>query len=369
MPLVYDVDLFAREREPLSCNNGHRRVPAWQVPESEVPLMVSESELSTIRERDRSESFEGRPWLLSPAPVRDIPLSELCAPRVRNNSLEKGYCRERRAGRWIERRITSNVQGGSNIRVLPSCVDFETGELLRPYVCVKDCQYNGDELEIDPRDIKFMQRGESRASDIRSVRASCERFKWIVRANERKVRLFLTLTYAENMWDVTRLYEDFRRFWQKLRRRFPVSGYLCACEPQKRGAWHMHILILSNSPGLYIPNRQVNRLWGHGFTKTQRVYSVRDVGSYLTSYLTNIKDGKGTKKGGRLSLYPVGFRFARWSRGVRRCSESSWRGSIGSHLSGLEHYALCFDFQNEKRLGGGFSIFSRIVLFCKEKPK
>lgn len=366
MPVIYPIDL--RYDEPLSCNNGHRRVPAYQVPASEIPLICSEKEWEEIKRRDY-------PWLYDTSRVHakyNIPLEELCKPRNRDSSLSKGYIREKRAGRWVERRVCSCVSGGCGIRVLPRFVDFETGEELRPYVRVSDMEWDGENLLYSEKDVRFMERHEKRADNMRSVRASCENFKWLVRANERKVRLFVTLTYSENMTDTRRLYDDFRKFFQKLRRAVPaVSGYLAACEPQKRGAWHVHVLLLSNNPMLYVPNKLVHEKWGRGFTKTQRVRSLRDVGSYLTSYLTNIKNGKGTKKGARLNLYPLGFRFCRWSRNIRRVSSGSWYGGFGDAFKGLEggSYVTCFDYQNETKKDDGILIFSRVALFCKEKPK
>ncbi len=363
MPVIFN-DLFS---PVLSQNNGHRCVKAYEVPSSEIPLICSDSEWDTIRRRDY-------PWLYNtPIHVKDdIPLSELCRARKRDTSLDKGYIREKRAGRWVERRVSSCVSGGCAIRVLPRMVDFETGEELRPYVRVKDMEWDGENMLYSHKDVRFMERHENRADNMRSVRRSCESFKWIVRANERKVRLFVTLTYRENMRDTRRLYDDFRKFFQKLRRAVPsVSGYLAACEPQKRGAWHVHVLLLSNNAFLYIPNSLVNKKWGHGFTKVQRVSSVNDVGAYLTSYLTNIKDGRGTKKGSRLSLYPLGFRFCRWSRGVRRVSSGSWFGGFGDSFKGLEggSYSTCFDYQNTTLKQDGVKIISRVALFCKEKPK
>lgn len=364
MPVIFDNPL----NPLLSYNNGHRRVPAWAVLPDEVPLICSDSEWEMIKRRDY-------PRLYNPDSVHaknDLPLSELCKPRNRDSSYEKGFVRERRAGRWVERRLTSCVSGGCKIRVLPRTVDFETGEELRPYVRVSDMDWDGENLLYSYKDVRFMERHESRADNMRSVRESCERFKWLVRANERKCRLFITLTYADNMTDTSVLYDDFRKWFQKIRRAVKgVTGYLAACEPQKRGAWHVHVLLLSNNPALYISNKLVNKKWGRGFTKTQRVRSLHDVGSYLTSYLTNIKNGSGTKKGARLALYPLGFRFCRWSRGVRKVCESRWDGVFGDHFNGFfdGSYSLCFDYQKETKKEDGTLIFSRIALFCKEKPK
>lgn len=377
-PIHYPIgDIFAPEGGAiLSENNGHRRCPAYQVPESEVPLICSEKEWNVILERERANL-----GLFVPAYVEDS-APVLCPKRNRDSSFHVGYVRETSAGSWRERRLCSCVSGGSYIRVLKRRIDYETGEELRPYVRVSDCEYDGDRLLYSPEDVRYMCQSGSRGDNMRSVKDSCNRFKWMVRANERFVRLFVTLTYAENMRDTSRLYQDLRRFVQKLRRLAPtytdsdgrersvITGYLAACEPQKRGAWHVHLLVLSTvRPSLYISNKQVCKKWGHGFTKTQRVRHVRDVGEYLTAYLSNIKDGKGTKKGARLYLYPVGFRFTRWSRGLVEPEKANFYGDFGDWFRDLSAFSLCFDYQNETRRPGGLKILSRIALFYMEKPK
>lgn len=367
MPVIYPIgDLFAPgSGEPLTVNNGHRRVPAWAVPENEIPLVCSDKEWEEIRQREL-EALTIKSYV--PPRVAEAPLLAL---RNRDSSLKKGYVREVRAGAWVERRCSSMVSGGCKIRVLPGeAIDTLTGEVKRPYVRVSDCRWNGDELEFDDSDVRGMERHASRADNVRGVRESCDRFKWLVRANERLVKLFVTLTYAENMTDTKRLYEDFRRFWPRLRRNFPdVEGYLMACEPQKRGAWHVHLLLLTRKPSLYIPNKRVRSLWGRGFTKVQRVRNVRDVGAYLTSYLTNVRSGKDTKKGARLRLYPLGFRFCRWSRGVEKPEKRAFYGCFGDSFKNLFCYNLCYDYQNTSRLPSGETIVFRVSLFCYEKPK
>ena len=212
MPVIYPIgDLFAPgSGEPLTVNNGHRRVPAWAVPENEVPLVCSDKEWEEIRRRELEALT-----IKSYVPPRFVE-APLLAPRNRDSSLKKGYVREVRAGAWVERRCSSMVSGGCKIRVLPGeAIDTLTGEVKRPYVRVCDCKWNGEELEFDDSDVRGMERHACRADNMRSVRESCDRFKWLVRANERLVKLFVTLTYAENMTDTKRLYEDFRRFWPR----------------------------------------------------------------------------------------------------------------------------------------------------------
>ena len=50
--------------------------------------------------------------------------------------------------------------------------------IIRPYVRVSDMDWDGDNLLYSEKDVRFMERHSSRSDNIRSVRESCERFKW-----------------------------------------------------------------------------------------------------------------------------------------------------------------------------------------------
>ena len=199
---------------------------------------------------------------------------------------------------------------------------------------------------VDTRTGEFIefQHNESRAQDKASVAQSLKRLRDIINANTENpdAALWVTLTYAENMTDSNRLYEDFRRFWQRFtyylnKRGLPRAEYITAAEPQGRGAWHLHGLFLFPDKAPFIPNANMARIWGHGFTKTTNLKGVDNIGLYLTAYLGDMelteaisagalhggrlgetkREGKAVIKGARLHLYPAGFNIYRHSRGVK----------------------------------------------------
>jgi hypothetical protein len=133
---------------------------------------------------------------------------------------------------------------------------------------------------------------------------------------------------------------DFDVFMKALKREYSKHKleYIAVAEPQERGAWHMHLMLKSDQPVLYIPHETMDRLWkrgkdGKGSTNTVRLKS-DDVGAYYTSYfksleaegvedpnavyVTDEKTGKKYKKGARLHFYPKGMKFYRCSRGIAR---------------------------------------------------
>lgn len=209
------------------------------------------------------------------------------------------------------------------------------------------------ELYIDKRtgEVKEFRHSENRAESKASVAQSLRKLRDLINANltDPETALWVTLTYAENMRETKRLYEDFRRFWQRFlyylhKHEYPPAEYITAAEPQARGAWHLHGLFLFPDKAPFIPNADIERIWRHGFTKTKSLTGIISPGLYLTSYLgdmelseafragsikgriaeASITDEQGKRqkkaviKGARLRLYPPGFNLYRTSRGVKR---------------------------------------------------
>lgn len=202
-------------------------------------------------------------------------------------------------------------------------------------------------------EIKEVQHKKSRINDKASVAQSLARLRDLINCNLENPNnaLWVTLTYAENMTDTVRLYEDYRRFWQRFcyymkKKEYPRPEYIITAEPQARRAWHLHCLFITYDQKFpFIPNADVARLWKQGFTKTQSLKGINDVGLYLTCYLgdmeltealnagitkgkdiheVEITDEQGKKqkkaviKGARLAMYPANFKMYRTSRKIKR---------------------------------------------------
>lgn len=205
-------------------------------------------------------------------------------------------------------------------------------------------------LNLKTGEIGQYEHAETRKDNEQSVYRSLKRLRQIINANvvdKSKIR-WVTLTYAENMTDTERLYEDFRRFWQRFKYYcksigFDKVDYILANEPQGRGAWHMHIFFIFEKNAPFIENNVLRDIWGHGFVSIKKIDgNIDNLGAYLSAYLgdmeisedkvrhyqqdfkvNNIKVVQGEKvnkyvlKGARLSLYPVGFNIYKHSRGIK----------------------------------------------------
>lgn len=190
---------------------------------------------------------------------------------------------------------------------------------------------------------------DNRSNNIAEVSQSLKRLREYINTNVTDLSKckWITLTYKENMTDTKRLYEDFKKFIMKFRYKYGHFEYIVACEPQGRGAWHMHLIIIFDNVAPFIPNSDIEKLWGHGFTKTKAFRGdVTDIGRYLTAYLGDMEyesfissgvdynhirfkeidviDGikldkpKKFVKGGRLYMYPANFNLYRISRGIKK---------------------------------------------------
>lgn len=212
----------------------------------------------------------------------------------------------------------------------------------------------GHGVDIRTGELVEFQHNTSRAGNKDSIKQSLKRLRGILNANLENPEnsIWLTLTYAENMRDEKRLYSDFHAFWKRFQRYQKRENqapalYIACTEPQGRGAWHLHVILIFPEKAPFIPNADMAQLWGHGFTKTKSLKTIDNPGLYLTAYLgdmelaeaaqggainTKIKevdvtgeDGtrhkKAIIKGARLHMYPPSINIYRTSRKIkRRCS-------------------------------------------------
>ena len=96
--------------------------------------------------------------------------------------------------------------------------------------------------------------------------------------------IFLTLTFKKNIVSIRRANNLFKDFTKRLNYRLGTKiKYIVVPEFQKRGAVHYHIVYF-NLP--YIDKAEIQRIWGHGFTRIETVRKVRDMGAYLSKYLS-----------------------------------------------------------------------------------
>jgi hypothetical protein len=99
---------------------------------------------------------------------------------------------------------------------------------------------------------------------------------------------FLTLTFKENVQDVKLANSHFKNFIKRFGYKLDLKiKYSAVIEFQKRGAIHYHV-VLYNVP--YFDVNELSEIWGHGFTKLNKIDQVDNIGAYVTKYMTKDND-------------------------------------------------------------------------------
>ena len=166
----------------------------------------------------------------------------------------------------------------------------------------------------------------SRLDNLKSTKQTMKKLRRIIAHNFTggQNQLWITLTYRDHVTETAIVYRDFKAFIRRIRNQFGKVDYITVIEPQASGRWHLHVL-LKNDSELTIPNNDLAKMWGQGFTKTKRLRRADRVGNYLIAYLSNLQIGddegsqnKAIIKGARLYMYPKGIRIYRTSRGIEK---------------------------------------------------
>lgn len=197
-------------------------------------------------------------------------------------------------------------------------------------------------VNINSGEVCDYNRSSSRSDNTDSLRYTFKHIRGLINTNctiPQNLH-WVTLTYADNMTDTKTVYKDFDSFRKRFYRYCDKIGrkrpeYIAVLEPQARGAWHIHLILIWDNKRPFIDNNSTFApMWGHGYTKIQACPNSDNLGAYLSAYLgdvpiteysgdvtkAQIKTVKGKRyiKGGRLSLYPVGTNIVRHSRGIKQ---------------------------------------------------
>jgi hypothetical protein len=201
-------------------------------------------------------------------------------------------------------------------------------------------------LNVATGEVLESQHISNRSDNLASIRKSMIRLCDLLNTNVTNPTYcrWITLTYSTNMTDPEKLTRDFTNFMKKLRRRCGPCEYIMIAEPQGRGAWHAHAVLIFPCKAPFISNSSLTTIWGQGFVNVRSLQNINNIGRYVTAYLSDIelceatelddviktstikdvkitldgeqKIGKRIIKGGRLHLYPPQFNLYRRSKGI-----------------------------------------------------
>lgn len=142
------------------------------------------------------------------------------------------------------------------------------------------------------------RKAERRSQTIRDARNCCRRLALM---NFSENDTFMTLTFADNIQDITYADNEFKKFMKRFNYKYKSkSKFLAVREFQRRGAIHYHILIDWRLPAalkkesLRSLEREIGtNTWGHGYVNLRPLRGqkkgdkpVDNVGAYLVKYMT-----------------------------------------------------------------------------------
>jgi len=168
-----------------------------------------------------------------------------------------------------------------------------SGNVVEIYTFEEGFYYNEPDFYIEPGE-KKQEKVFKKEVDISSIYRTKRTLRRLIESNTGaysdggKVLAgrFVTLTFKENVRDLTVANREWNRFIDRFNRKFYERGYLKYVgvpEFQKRGAVHYHALFF-NMPFLKDAHQKIWDSWGHGFVFREDVKK-GSVTRYLSKYI------------------------------------------------------------------------------------
>ncbi len=139
--------------------------------------------------------------------------------------------------------------------------------------------------DIRTGNIEEYNHSTTRAGSAQSLRRSIALFRQMVANNVIDVSACrgITLSYRENVQDVSKLRNDQKNFIRRLRKEWQDFEYLSALEYQERAALHAHMIIVCPEPITYLDYKMVHNCWGKkGSAHVDLIHSDSQITNYLT---------------------------------------------------------------------------------------
>lgn len=156
-----------------------------------------------------------------------------------------------------------------------------TGHVLEVYEFEKLPRLPGKKRELRYKKYDDDFNADPKITRKQNMQKSRNNLRRLISANFDESSKFITLTFKDNLKCVKTANRHFKRFIQRLRRRYDNFGYATVIEFQLRGAVHYHMI--ANLP--YISNSELSNVWGHGFVKINDISHVDNVGAYMIKYM------------------------------------------------------------------------------------
>jgi hypothetical protein len=147
---------------------------------------------------------------------------------------------------------------------------------------------NDEDNQVKETEDQIRQRTFRRAKNKLVDYINTNVFAWTNETGYIFPSVFLTLTFVDNITDIEIANEEFTAFIRRLNYEITNSikaylKYVVVIEFQKRGAVHYHAIFF-NLP--FLEKKRIEAIWGNGWIKIKAIDDVKDVGFYVTKYMS-----------------------------------------------------------------------------------
>ena len=153
---------------------------------------------------------------------------------------------------------------------------------------------------IENNSINNSHEIEFKTIDFKNINRSKFECQRLIKCNAKNWQTFITLTFEDNIQDISYAYEEYKKFIYKIKRIFKDFMCLCVPEFQKRGAVHYHLLTnidINNNKLVYFQedNKKFSHIkyWNNGFNNVENVSgNMQKIINYISKYMTKDIDDR-----------------------------------------------------------------------------
>ena len=174
-----------------------------------------------------------------------------------------------------------------------------TGSIAEIYLYTKPVEYGYEQPKVQKSTTRIQTDEQKQENKKRSLLQTRRNLRNILQSNawqfnndngRPNVPLFITLTFRENITDLSTAHGEFTRFIQRFNNRLYGKDearikYLAVPEFQKRGAVHYHVIFF-NLPFIERIYDEINRIWRNGFTLVETIKNLSHMVNYVAKYIT-----------------------------------------------------------------------------------
>lgn len=189
----------------------------------------------------------------------------------------------------------------------------EVGDYYQVYYYSNKKKIKDKTLEKDleelwtPTEYHHKNTNDLKKIETRNIRRSKYSLQNLIKANEKEFKTFITLTFEDNIIDISVAHKKFHIWRRNIKRSKSDFMYVCVPEFQKRGAVHYHLLTNIDYTDYKLISKEFKTIWNRDHKRWEnfrtvnswcyghsRVDDMKDINvvGYLSKYMTKDIDNR-----------------------------------------------------------------------------